>query len=379
MERRKPLRLAPASPRPGGRESRGLAGAFGVLVLGVAVATTRLGADRLRSAAPSEQIAEEIVARGLDAGFDGEPVREGLRGLRRRVGARPLDSRTRVLYSAVLLEIGGPGKASQAAAFHARRAASLAPVTVPVVRAAALVLAQCDDAGGATDLTRAMFGYDPRSASRLLGMLEPFLAPELLEDTVPEDPDAWLAWSDHLSRSGHTTESEEWLARGRLRFPDHLPIRAALASRAVSRGDWKALEELLPLEETLPSSPAAARLFAYRARLRAERGDAPGARADAARAEAQDGTAVLLVVADALAAAGDFDGARSRYSGALYRLPSGEDARASRIALLLKLARLEERRGRLGEALRRFRAVLEIDPEHAESKRRVAAITGMAR
>ena len=376
MERRSHLRLAPQAPPPAAGGSRSWALALGALLLCAALAAGALGADRVRGSRPAERLAEEIVVQGLQAGSDSERVRGELRDLRRRVGDRPLHARTRVLYSAVLLEIGSAQGAGPAAAFHARRAANLAPVTVPVVRGAALVLAQCGEAQAAVDLTREMFGYDPPSASGLLEMLEPFLGPDLARSAVPDAPEAWLAWSERLAAAGHAADAQDWLARGRTRFPGNLAIRAALASRALARGDWSTLEEILPPGEPIPPSPESARLFAYRARLRAQRGDASGARADALEAEALGGNALLLVVGDALAAIADLDGARARYSRALYRIPAEPRNRAARISLLLRLARLEERRGRSGEALRRYRAVLEIDPEQPEARGKVAAITG---
>ena len=372
------LRLAPVASARGGREVASRLGALclGALALGVAVAATGLGADAARRPPPSSELAQEIVSKTLEAGGPSSQVRDSVLSLRRELGVRPLDGRTRVLYASVLLELAQGAGDARAAAFHARRAAALSPVTVPVVQAAALVLVRCGEEDGAVTLTRSMFGYDAPAASQLLGLLEPFLPRDRFRQAVPDEPDAWLAWSTYLARAGRDPEADSWLADGYSRWPGHLPFRKGLASKALGRKDWAALERLLPLEEDLPHGKEAASLYAYRARLKAERGDVPGARADAEEAERIGGSSISILVGDVLEASRDYDGAKASWSRALYSLPAGESARTTRLSLLVRLARLEEKRGNLGEALRAFRTVLKEDPDHEEARRRVAALTG---
>ena len=48
-----------------------------------------------------------------------------------------------------------------------------------------------------------------------------------------------------------------------------------------------------------------------------------------------------------------------------------------KVALLVRLADLEETGGRASVALRHWRDVLELDPAHARARGRVAALTGV--
>ena len=259
-------------------------------------------------------------------------------------------------------------------------------MTAPVIRAAATVLARCGEKDQALDLVRAMFGYEPSSAARLLTSLGPFLPLEALsrgaeEAGVPSEPSAWLAWSHELRRQGRKDESDAWLEEAYRRWPDHLSILRSLAARALGRQDWEQLGRILPPEGDLPEEPSAAALFAYRARLNAERGRAEEARDDAEKAASlgSQGIWIMTLVGDALLASRDPEAARHAWNRALFALPGGDDHRSTRVGLLVRLARLEDAHGRPADALRAWRAVLEENPQHRESRRRVDDLTGFRR
>jgi tetratricopeptide (TPR) repeat protein len=86
---------------------------------------------------------------------------------------------------------------------------------------------------------------------------------------------------------------------------------------------------------------------------------------------------VLMTAADALDAAGDAEGARAAFRRALHLLSSGRGG-TLRVELLSRLARLEERQGRLGDALRAWREILMNDPAHLEARRGVERLTAGA-
>jgi tetratricopeptide (TPR) repeat protein len=346
-----------------------------------AVAATLLGADAARAPADSLARASAILERALREGPRSASVLRDVRELRARLGARPLDGRTRVAYASFLLELAEADDDLPAATFHARRAAAMAPVTVPVVRAASLVLARANAPAEALSLAREMFAYDPDDAAALLALIEPDVGEGSAANGVPDSPEAWIAWPRRLSRSGREDEARVWTERGLGRWPRHPGLLESAASRAASRGDWDAVLALLPPEEPIPDSASAAVLLAYRAQGRARRGDAAGAVDDARRATrlAAGNSWRLSLAGDAFLAAGALDEAGARWREALYRVRAGEDGNPMRVSLLGRLARLEERRHREGDALRAWRAVLKIEPGNDEARRRVAALTGGAR
>lgn len=357
-----------------------------VVALACAAWATLLGADRPRRQLPATDVAREMLWAVLDRGPGDPGVRGAVIDYRRRVGRSPLDAATRALYAGLLLEMAASRDDARAAVFHARRSAQLAPVTVPVLRLTATVLARCGEREAAASLIRSMFGYEPRRAAGLLGALEPFLPAgaldrESTEGAIPPLARAWVAWSSELAERGRVVESGEWLEATHRRWPDDLAAIEELASRAVYRRDWEALARLLPTGRPLPEVPAAAALFAYRARSAAQRGSTTEAIEDVATAVrlARNDPSVLRVGADALLAAGDPDGARPMYHRALFGLPHDPRSVTARVALLTRLARLEDRHGRPADALRAWRAVLEIDPGHAESRSRVDELTGFQR
>jgi len=365
-------------PRPTARRDRTAAVGLGLLALSAALVGTLLGADRSREPSRPIDTAREALFRVLDRGPSDPGVRELLGALRMQIGQRPLDARTRALYSALLLEMATGPQDGPAPAFHATRAADLAPVTVPVIRAAALVLARSGEPEAAVGLVREMFGYDANSAAGLLNALEPFLEPRQIEDAVPGDPEAWLAWAREIRNQGRSDDADDWISRAHRRWPDHVGVRLKVATRAANRRDWPALARVLPLEEELPDSAESALLFAFRARVRAEAGDTGGARDDVERAAAlsRNAATVLLHCGDALLAADDPGGARRLWSRALFGISPRSGAAAERIRLLVRMARLEDDHGKPAAALRAWKAVLEEDPEQAEARRRVAELGG---
>jgi tetratricopeptide (TPR) repeat protein len=376
------LKLVPAPDPPSPptvRRERAAAVSLGLLTLIAALAGTLVGADRARDAPRPIDTAREALFRVLDQGPSDPGVLELLGSLRLQIGQRPLDARTRALYAALLLEMAMGPQDWPAPAFHARRAANLAPVTVPVVRAAALVLARSKEPEAAVRLVHEMFGYDAGSAARLLTALEPFLEPGRIDSAIPANPDAWLAWAREIRDQGRADDADAWITRAHREWPDHLGIRQRVAARAVKRRDWSALVRVLPLEEELQESRDAALLLAFRARARAETGDAEGAHEDAEKAAILSGhsAAVLLHAGDALLAAGYPGGARRFWSRALFGISPRSGAGSTRIQLMVRMARFEDDYGKPAAALRAWKAVLEEDPEHALAQRRVADLGGL--
>jgi len=106
------------------------------------------------------------------------------------------------------------------------------------------------------------------------------------------------------------------------------------------------------------------------------KGDIRGAREDLERALELGGTdyGLLSFAGGAYESIGAYDDARRQWHAALFSLPSGSDR--ERLQLLQRLARLEERHGDPAASLRHWRQVLEIDPDHEEAKRGIAALTG---
>jgi tetratricopeptide (TPR) repeat protein len=373
------LKLVRSGDRGGTRSSRVAPLCLGALTIAAALLATALGADRARRAFDPVETGQRIFVRLLEHGSQDSEVREGLIEVRRRVGDRPLDATTRALYAELLLDLSG-GKDTSAACFYASRAADLNPVTVPVVRYAAHVLLRCGERTEALRLTHNMFGYDPESAARLLLSLEPFLqtpiSPASASAMIPDDPDAWVAWVREISGAGRGEEAEAWLRAGKARWPRHAQTMKMLATRAAQRRDWGGLAEILPLNENLPVSPEWAVLHALRGRLRAETGDVDGAVRDVEQAlELSRGPSVAVAAGDVMAAAGRAEEARQLWHRILFDLRNGN---ALRLALLARLARLEDAQGTPASALRAWRAVLEEDPDHAEAIRRIEALTGFA-
>jgi tetratricopeptide (TPR) repeat protein len=345
------------------------------------LAATLLGADRAREPSRPVDTAREALDRVLELGPGDPAVLESLADIRAQMGQRPLDARTRVLYAALLLEMASGHDDCKAAAFHAGRSSELAPVTVWVIRAATLVLTRCGETDGASSLIRDMFGYEPESAADLLIAAEPFLDRARVERAVPPSPAAWLAWSRQLRAEGRSEEADRWADEAHRRWPENLDTLHDVTSRAALRGDWARLALLLPPDRALPEKREWAILFAYRARTRAEARDFDGARADVELAMSLSGSSggVLLHVGDALEAMGDTDGARRAWRRGLFESSAKQESTRLRARLLTRVARLEDLHGEPAAALRAWRDVLELQPDHAEALRRVGELDVLGR
>jgi tetratricopeptide (TPR) repeat protein len=350
---------------------------LGLLVLSGSIAGTLLGADAARRAVPVREQAEDLLQTALARGSDDAGVRQELTEMRRTLGWRPLETRTRVAYASLVLGLGTRREDLALAAFHAGRAADLAPVTVPVVRGAALVLAQAGERDRALSLVRQMFDYDPGRAALTLSQIESFTVGLHPQDVLPDRPEAWMAWWGLLRSDARWAEAEAWLAEAHRRWPDYLPILIQVAARAFNQRDWTGLATLLPAEG-LPAVADAAPLYLWRAHLRLQGGDVPGARADAERALdlAPRSPSLPLAAGELFEALGDTSRARELWTGALHRAAAGT---AARRPLLERLARLEDRHGSPAAALRRWREILAVDPGHAEALRRVDDLSGFQR
>lgn len=352
----------------------------GALVLLAAAVATLLGADRARRPVESKELAQQTIVKAIEAGSRDPEVRSALLALRRELARRPLDAYTRAIYASLLLGVSREPDHTRAAEFHAARASELAPVTVPVIRYAAHVLVRTGDIDRALELIREMFRYDPTAAARLLSEVEPLLPPDRLAGAIPDDPDAWIEWIARLRDADRPDLARAWLQRARARWPGHLVILDYLASTAMRERDWAELARLFPPDQILPKETAAARLFCYRARLRAEQGDSERARSDVETALGlqRDSVETLYHAGDVLESLGDVGAARRQWTRALHMLSSGSSS-ATRVNLLVRLAHLEDREGSPAAALRRWREVLGIDPDHAEARRRVDDLTGFRR
>jgi tetratricopeptide (TPR) repeat protein len=352
--------------------------ALALLVGGVAAWSSLRGADRARAPFDARALAEAALERAHASGSEAAPVRDAVLRLRRVLGRRPLDSASRVVYASALLGLGRSVDDLPAAVFHAERAVALAPVTLPVVRRATLVLAHTGEIGRALELVRSAFEFEPWAAADLLARIEPLLGDRNPGDGVAETPEAWLAWSIRLERDQRNAQAHAWLERAWRRWPDHAAILEHTALVALRHDDRATLEELFARELALPDGPTAATLLLHRARFLAPR-DPARARADVERALRIDGDrpGTLASAGQVALAIGDFDRARRLWVRALLALEGG-DATARR-DLLLRLARLEDDHGRAGDALRHWRALLEIDPEDTEARRRVRELTGLGR
>jgi tetratricopeptide (TPR) repeat protein len=346
------------------------------LLAAAALVSSLNGADRARRSFDPRDLAESALLQALTQGGDDRQVLAKLHELRRVIGRRPLDSRTRVVYAALLLSLSRSSSDLIVPAFHARVAAALSPVTVPVVRVAVLVLASSGEAAEALPLIREMFNYDPKSAAPLLARAEPLLGAGQVALALPDLPEAWLAWSRELHEQGRPQESDEWRAAGYRRWPENLDFFKSVAARMIRESEIEELGALFPDGAELPEVPESAPLFAYRARYKGMQGDAAGARQDIERALAfgVSGYGLLMVAGSTYESIGDYDDARRQWHAALFSLPPRSDRQ--QLQVLLRLARLEQRHGKPAAALRHWRQILEIDPDHEEAKRGIAALTG---
>jgi len=350
--------------------------ALGALILGVALVATLLGADAARVKTPSRELAKTALARSLEEGSADEEVQQTLRRLRGSLATHPLDTSTRVVYAGLLLGLSRQLDDMAAAAFHAELAAELSPVTVPVVRAASIVLARSGRRGRAVELIRFMFGHDPNSAAELLLQLETMLFAPELRGAIADDPTAWAAWSRKLDRAGRSNESWQLLRDGHARWPDDLQLRSRLAAKALRRNDVDVLDTLFGPPAVIPPDPRAAMLLTYRARWHQRQGRRSSAIEDVTLALelAPDQPRVRVLAGDAFSAIGEIESARRCWTQVLHTLP--RDDGKNRRRLLVSLARLEDRHGQPATALRLWRSVLEVDPDHVFARRRIDELSG---
>ncbi|HEX6850971.1 MAG TPA: O-antigen ligase family protein [Candidatus Polarisedimenticolaceae bacterium] len=354
-------------PSRAGRAAAVACAGLALLAAGIA---TALGADTARAPSDAPDLAATAARAALERGADDAGARAALVELRRRVGARPLDGAIRAAYAGALLDVAGEDAGVRdAAVFHAGRAAASAPVSVPVVAAAARTLARAGRADAAIPLVRSMFGFDPRAAAVVLLEIEGFVVTP--DAAVPELAAAWTAWGLELRRSGRGAEGNRRIEEAVARWPEDVRARTLAALFAAGDRRHDDLDALVPDALPLPADPAHATLLALRAQIDARRGDRDLARARAAAAEeASSGDpAVREIAARALLDAGDVEAARAMWTRAWWSLPAIDATRPTRLRLALSLARLEREHGRAGDARRAYRSVLEVDPENLEARR----------
>lgn len=334
-------------------------------------------ADRDRERRDPVDDAESVQRLAVRHGVRADEVRGAATDLRADLGRRPLDARLRVAYAGLLLSLSGSLSETDAAAFHARRAAELAPVTLPVARRAGLVLAGSAHDDEALAITRRVFGFDPPAGARLLGALSAWMNDETIARGVPDAPEAWVAWAGRLRSVDEASRADAWLDGAGRRWPTHPEVVLRRAEVAIAHRDHAALAAAFaPLTE-LPDGRRAALLHIHRARARAWNDDAPGALADVRRALARSGSdpGVLVHAGDVYAILDLAPEARAAWARALHRLPPSASL-DTRVGLRVRIARLEDRTGDPAAALRAWRTVLSLDPEHAEALGRIAAIGG---
>jgi len=368
------LRLIEGPQRPPRPHRAALAVA--AVLAALAAAATLLHADRARRENDPRPLAEAALEASLERGNEAPEVRAALVELRRGLERRPLDARARVAYAGLLLGLGTEDAHFGLAAFHARRAVELAPVTVPIVRAATLIVAQTGERDLAVSWIRRMFAYDPASAAELLAQVEATVLGLPVEAALPDAVGAWLAWARKLRRDGRLADADRRVEQAQRRWPDDLEALGERAALLVRRQDWTALAELLPPDWEPPPELAAAMPLLYRARAALARGDRDGARADLERALRlhPEAWGVMFLAGQICEDLGERARARTLWHGALHRLDASE--REARQGILVHLARLEDRDGRAGTALRLWRSVLDLDPEHAEAAGRIRELSG---
>jgi tetratricopeptide (TPR) repeat protein len=338
--------------------------------------TGLMGTGTVRENPDPREMARSSLEIALERGSDSPEVRAALVELRRTLVRRPLDGKTRIAYAALIASLGHSVDELRVAAFHARRAADLAPVTVPVVRGAVLVLLRTLQQEEGAELIRKMFRYDAAAAARLLAQCGPLLFPGQAEQAVDDSPDAWLAWSRQLRRDGRIEEADDWAGRGHRRWPDDVALLLHASGDAVRQEDWDRLRRLLPPGGELPLEARWAMLYVHRARLRLQLGDHAGAASDLTQALALNrrSYSVQLLAGEVYGRMGDVEQAREVWNRALFRLSAYSDS--YRRGLLRRLARLEEQEANSGAALRLWRAILESDPEDREARQRIGVLTG---
>jgi hypothetical protein len=367
------LKLVTAEPvRPRTPAAVGLSAA----VLAAAALATVGGADAARRPFEPAPLAESALARTLAAG-DPAPALQAQDVLRARLRRTPLDAASRTIAASLSAETATTDRERAAAVEQTLAATRLVASDEWISHGAARVLARCGRSDLALREIARMFAYAPDEAAATLAEIEPFLVDDRVEDGLPELPRAWLAWSARLREDGREDEADTRLAALLSRWPGDLPALRAAASVAAGRDRIDDLTRLVPPTLALPDTPEAASLHAFRARSKAVAGDGAGARADALHAIAlsHDDPWVLSLAGDAFTAS-DATLARDYWTRALYRLLAKPATRSEAVWLRYRLARLDDREGRAGDALREWRTILAERPGDGEAGRRVAELTG---
>ncbi len=367
------LKLVTILPRPAHRPA---AVALGAAVLAAAGVATVMGADAARRSFDPARLAESALARSL-AGNDPGATREATDLLRTRLRRTPLDAASRTIAASLLVETATTDAERAAAALQVLTATRLVASDEWIAHGAARVLARC----GRTDVALAeiarMFLYAPGEGAAALADIEPFVADDRLEDGLPSAPSAWLAWSVRLRETGRHEEADRRLAALLARWPEAIDARRTAAGISASRDRIDELTRLVPPSFTLQATRESAPLYAYRARSKAAAHDAAGARADALRAiELSGGDPWELTLAGDALAPIEPTLARDYWTRALYRFSAKPATKDAAIWLRLRLARLDDREGRAGDALRGWRSILAVSPDNVEARRRVAELTG---
>jgi hypothetical protein len=367
------LKLVADAPEGAGTPA---ATSLGAAVLVAAGLATLFGADAARRPFAPAPLAESALALTLSTG-DTLPAKDALAALNLRLRRNPLDGTTRTIAASLMAETAASAAERAAAVKQALAAIRVTPSEEHVAHGAARVLARCGYADLALREVARMFDYNPNEAAATLFELAPFVPEDRLETGLQDTPEAWLAYAERLRRAGLPDEADARLTALLTRWPEDLPALGVAASAAASRDRMDDLVRLVPPTRSLPETAEAARLYAYRARTKAAGGDAEGARSDAARAAAlsNDAPWVLALSGDALASV-EPELARDYWTRALYRLASQSKTQGEAIWLRYRLARLDDRQGRAGDALREWRTILAARPDDAEAKRRVQELTG---
>lgn len=367
------LRLVTGEPA---RAASPGAAAIGAALLAAAALATLCGADAARRPFAAASLAESALAKTLAEG-DPRPTLEATAKLGARLRDTPLDSASRTIAASLAAETASGSADRDAAVRQAQDAIRLNPSNEGVARGAARVLARC----GRTDLAlreiAGIFLYAPDHGAAALADIEPFVAVLSLESGLPATADAWFAWSQRLRSAGRVAEADVRLASLLERWPNDLAALSTAASVAAGSGRLDDLARLVPQELALPETLEAAQLHAYRAQSKAATGDAAGARADAALAVSlsRDDPWVLILAGDVLVAT-EPSSARDYWTRALHLLLARPLRRDEAIWVRTRLARLDDREGRAGDALRGFRSILAERPDDGEAKRRIAELTG---
>jgi hypothetical protein len=339
---------------------------LGVAVLAAAGLATAFGADAARRPFDPASLAESALARSL-AADDPRPAEQAEALLRARLRRNPLDGATRTIAASPIAETATNDVERKVAALQAEAAARLTPADVGVARGAARVLARCGGSDLALQRIARLFAYAPSVAAAALADIEPFVEGDRILDGLPQDPVAWLAWSERLRNTGRGQEADARLALLLERWPDDLAALRVAAAVAASRNRIDDLKRLVPPTLALPATTESASLYAYRARTKAAGGDAAGARADAAFAVklSRGDPWVLALAGDALVER-EPPIARDYWTRALYGLLASRESRGAAVWVRFRLARLDDREGRAGDALRAWRSILEDGPTTAK-------------